>query len=112
MLQYNQHLREPARDLRKDQTPAEELLWARLRRRQVAGVQFYRQKPLLTFIVDFYCHAAKLVVELDGWHHAEVEQFAYDDERTIQLNGLGIKVMRSTSILLTFRVCPFSIITS
>ena len=57
-------------------------------------MQFYRQKPLLNFIVDFYCHAAKLVVELDGWHHAEVEQFAYDDERTIQLNGLGIKVMR------------------
>lgn len=94
MLDYNPALRDAARDLRKHQTEAETVLWARLRRKQLCGVQFYRQKPLGGFIADFYCAAAKLVVELDGMHHTEGNQIAYDQERTLQLEALGLRVIR------------------
>lgn len=63
---YRKILKEPARLLRSNMTDAEQVLWHRIRRKQIQGVQFYRQKPLLAFIVDFYCPVAKLVIELDG----------------------------------------------
>lgn len=66
---YGKNLKEPARELRKNQTDAEEHLWHRLRKKQIVGVQFYRQKQLDRFIVDFYCAKAKLVVECDGSLH-------------------------------------------
>jgi len=69
MERYNQTLKENSRALRTNMTDAEQMLWLHLRRKQIQGVQFYRQKPLLTFIVDFYCPAAKLVIELDGSQH-------------------------------------------
>jgi very-short-patch-repair endonuclease len=94
MLDYNPILRDAARDLRKHQTEAENVLWAKLRRKQLGGVQFYRQKPIGGFIVDFYCAAANLVIELDGKHHAEGNQIAYDQERTMQLETFGLQVMR------------------
>lgn len=94
MLEYTQHLRDPARDLRKNQTAAEKLLWSKLRRKQLCGVQFYRQKPIAGFIVDFYCAAANLVVELDGNHYHEGNQPAYDHERTLKLEALGLQVLR------------------
>ena len=52
-------------------TDAERMLWQRLRRKQIHGLQFYRQKPLLSYIVDFYCPQAALVIELDGSQHLE-----------------------------------------
>ncbi len=94
MLDYNKNLRQPARQLRKQQTEAERLLWSHLRRGQMAGMPFYRQKPLGAFIVDFYCAAASLVVELDGSHHAEAQQAAYDHERDQHLAGMGLRVLR------------------
>ncbi|OQX03387.1 MAG: hypothetical protein BWK73_39710 [Thiothrix lacustris] len=94
MLDYNPILRDAARDLRKNQTEAENMLWAKLRRKQLCGVQFYRQKPLGGFIADFYCAAANLVIELDGKHHADGNQIAYDQERTMQLETLGLHVIR------------------
>jgi very-short-patch-repair endonuclease len=94
MLEYHQHLQNPARDLRKNQTEAEKLLWSRLRRKQLCGVQFYRQKPIAGFIVDFYCASAQLVIELDGKHHGENNQLAYDRERTLQLEALELRVIR------------------
>lgn len=57
MQLYNKNLKHPSRDLRNNMTDAEQLLWQRLRRKQILGLQFYRQKPLLNFIVDFYCSA-------------------------------------------------------
>lgn len=75
-------------------TDAEQLLWHRLRRKQIQGVQFYRQKPLLSFVVDFYCPAAKLVVELDGGQHFEAEHQAKDQGRDAALAGLGLRVLR------------------
>ena len=82
MLPYSRMLKPLARELRKSQTGAEELLWYRLRRKQILGVQFNRQKPIAGYIVDFYSLAAKLVIELDGSQHFEPDAMAYDFERT------------------------------
>ena len=71
MENYNQHLKHNARKLRSNMTDAEQLLWQQLRRKQILGLPFYRQKPLLDYIVDFYCPKARLVVELDGGQHFE-----------------------------------------
>ena len=69
MQPYNKNLKQPSRDLRNNMTDAEQLLWQRLRRKQILGLQFYRQKPILNFIVDFYCFPAMLVIECDGGQH-------------------------------------------
>ena len=81
-----------ARELRKEQTPAEQKLWARLRRKQLHGLRFRRQHPIGPFIVDFCCVAHKLVVEIDGHSHAE--QIEYDEARTARLEEQGYKVVR------------------
>lgn len=65
MQPYKSTLKLFARNLRNNMTDAEQLLWSKLRRKQILGVQFYRQKPLANYIVDFYCAAANLVIELD-----------------------------------------------
>lgn len=94
MRAYNKHLKQPARTLRKNQTDAEEHLWQRIRRKQIEGLQFYRQKPLFNFIVDFYCPRAGLVVECDGSQHHTSEGLAADAERDNILFHAGIKVLR------------------
>jgi very-short-patch-repair endonuclease len=62
MLKYNPNLKQSARRLRKEMTPSERKLWARLRTRQLMDTQFYRQKPIGNYIVDFYAPKSKLVV--------------------------------------------------
>jgi len=57
MQPYNKNLKQPSRDLRSNMTDVEQWLWQRLRCKQILGLQFYRQKPILNFIVDFYCSA-------------------------------------------------------
>ena len=94
MEPYNPKLKDHSRTLRTNMTDAEQLLWHRVRRKQIQGVQFYRQKPLLSFIVDFYCPAAKLAIELDGSQHFEVEHQAKDQARDAALAGLGLHVLR------------------
>ena len=83
-----------AASLRASTTKAEKLLWSKLRNKQLKGKKFRRQHPLSMYILDFYCHECKLVVELDGNFHNEIEQKKYDEERTKFLNELGIKVLR------------------
>ena len=94
MEPYRKTLKEPARSLRTRMTDAEQALWHRVRRKQMQNLQFYRQKPLLSFIVDFYCPAAKLVVELDGSQHFETGHQAKDRARDVALAGLGLQVLR------------------
>lgn len=94
MKRYNPKLKDNSRALRTNMTDAEQALWHRVRRKQIRGVQFYRQKPLLSFIVDFYCPAAKLVIELDGSQHFETEHQAKDQGRDAALAGLGLYVLR------------------
>ncbi|MDP2267049.1 MAG: DUF559 domain-containing protein [Thiobacillus sp.] len=94
MERYNPKLKENARALRASMTDAEQALWYRVRRKQIHGVPFYRQKPLLAFIVDFYCPAAKLVVELDGSQHFEAGYRIKDQGRDTALADLGLRVLR------------------
>ncbi len=83
-----------ARELRRASTPAERKLWSALRSKQLCGLKFRRQHPLPPYIVDFYCHEKRLVVELDGGHHNEVARTAYDLERTAWLQAQGLRVIR------------------
>jgi very-short-patch-repair endonuclease len=71
MLKYNPKLKANARQLRQNLTDSELSLWRRLRSKQLAGVQFYRQKAIGNHIVDFYAPKAKLVIEIDGSQHLE-----------------------------------------
>ena len=83
-----------ARRRRKEQTDAENLLWHLLRDRRFCGFKFRRQYPIGGYILDFYCHAAKLAIELDGGGHSTDEQRIYDAERTKVLKGAGLRVLR------------------
>ena len=86
------HRLQRARELRTDLTATEQLLWSRLRRRQVAGCKFRRQQVLGPYIVDFACLEEKLVIELDGGQHAA--QRSYDQRRTRWLEQVGFRVLR------------------
>lgn len=94
MKPYNKNLKLPSRDLRKNMTDAEQVLWQSIRRKQILGLQFYRQKPLLNFIVDFYCPKANLVIECDGGQHYTEDGLAADKSRDHALNELGLMVLR------------------
>src|SRR5919106_7041752 len=96
MLRYNSQLKDRARSLRSNLTDAERCLWARLRRKQILGVQFYRQKPIGNYIADFYAPAARLIVEVDGSQHFDPPQAEYDRRRTAYLKRLGLRVLRYT----------------
>ncbi|MGZ8945646.1 MAG: endonuclease domain-containing protein [Methylococcaceae bacterium] len=98
MKQYNNHLKQNSRTLRSNMTDAEELLWSRLRRKQLLNAQFYRQKPLANFIVDFYCAKANLVIELDGSQHYSEEGKIADQQRDAILNNMGILVLRFNNL--------------
>jgi len=82
--------REHARELRQGGTDAEHKLWQRLRAGQLNGLKFRRQHPVPPYIVDFYCNAMKLVVELDGSQHND----EVDRTRTRFLESQGLKVLR------------------
>ena len=94
MKPYNKNLKQVSRDLRNNMTDAEKLLWSRLRNKQILGLQFYRQKPILNYIVDFYCPAVNLVIECDGSQHYTDEGLEADRVRDEALTQLGLKVLR------------------
>ena len=94
MLRYNKKLKPLARQLRNNMTQSEKLLWSHLRRKQLLGVQFYRQKPLDNYIVDFYGPAANLIIEVDGSQHLQNELLVKDNIRTSRLTELGLRVIR------------------
>ena len=85
-------IRQRARELRTHMTASEILLWENLRNRQLGEFKFRRQHPLGQFVVDFYCPACRLVIEIDGEIH--LEQGDYDLIRTEQLKALGCQVVR------------------
>jgi very-short-patch-repair endonuclease len=94
MLPYNKNLKQPSRQLRENMTDAERHLWVKIRRKQLKGYQFYRQKPIGDYIVDFFCPRAKLVIEVDGGQHYSGEGSEYDSIRDEYLRSLGLRVMR------------------
>lgn len=75
-------------------TETEKLLWPRLRGKKILGLQFYRQKSILNFIVDFYCPAANLVIECDGGQHYTIEGLEADHIRNAVLAELERRVLR------------------
>ncbi len=83
---------ERARHMRAEPTQAEASLWEKLRKRQLGGLKFRRQHVIYAFIVDFYCPAAKLVIEIDGSVHAK--QKKYDKAREAYLAAMGYKTIR------------------
>lgn len=91
-LPYNPKLVQRAQELRRNPTPAEAKLWSYLK---TLDVRFLRQRPIGNFIVDFYCPAAKLVIEVDGGSYNGAQ--GYDLERTRVLESHGLNVVRFTN---------------
>jgi len=85
---------EKAKELRKNMTDAEKQLWDRINRNQL-GVRFKAQHPIYKFVVDFYCHKYKLVIEIDGEIHNFQKQ--EDEGREEELKRLGLKIIRFTN---------------
>jgi len=83
---------EKARDLRKNQTDAERVMWQQLRNRRLLNLKFRRQLPIGDYIVDFVSMSLKFIVELDGGQH--MDNILYDNQRTRFLNSLGFEVVR------------------
>ena len=94
MLPYNPNVKHKARQLRKNMTNSERALWSRLRGKQLLGVQFYRQKPIGNYIVDFFAAKMKLVVEVDGSQHMETNHAKKDKRRDEYLTSVGLTVLR------------------
>lgn len=106
MLKINKRLENPiyygakanilakAHDLRMNMTNQEKILWQKLRNKNILGFKFRRQHAISQFIADFYCHEAKLVIEVDGGYHQNSEQREYDANRTSELENMEIKVLR------------------
>jgi very-short-patch-repair endonuclease len=94
MLRYRKNLKPIARKLRKDMTESENVLWDRLRRKQLLGVQFCRQRPIGNYIADFIAPKAKLVIEVDGSQHMSGPVLIKDRERDEYLGKQGILVLR------------------
>lgn len=86
-----------ARKFRKNSTPAERFLWGHLRGRQFFDFKFTRQHPIANCIVDFYCHEKRLIIEVDGSIHDEIEVKEKDQIRQEYLEGLGYNVLRLTN---------------
>ncbi|MFZ5921131.1 MAG: homocysteine S-methyltransferase family protein [Chloroflexota bacterium] len=89
-----EELKTRIRELRQNATDPEKLMWSILRNRAIHDAKFRRQHLIASYILDFYCHKAKLAIELDGSQHLEEEQANYDEERTKLLEEQGIKVIR------------------
>ena len=91
-LGWGSSLRDRARELRGNPTEAEKIVWRHLRYKQLGGHRFRRQHPIGKYIVDFFCFEKGLVIEVDGGHHSEQEE--YDQVRTMWLESCGYRVLR------------------
>ena len=92
IIPYNPELKTLAKQLRRNMTLSEVLLWNELRKKQMLGYDFDRQRPIDNFIVDFYCKELSLVIEIDGDSH--IYRNHYDDERQKTLEKLGVHFLR------------------
>ena len=93
-LRNDPTLKQRRRELRRNQTDAEKALWAHLRNKQFYGLKFFRQYSIGPYILDFYCPAVRLGVELDGGQHSLCENEEYDAARSEYLKAQGIEVTR------------------
>ena len=95
-MEQSKRLKPTAQMLRKNATKEENLIWYKFLR--LYKPQFRRQYVIGDYIVDFYCHKAKLVVELDGSQHCEPENMEYDQVRTAYLKSQGLHVLRVSNL--------------
>jgi very-short-patch-repair endonuclease len=95
IVPYDPRLTQRARESRKNSTESEAKLWQVIRKRKIKGFKFLRQKPVHTFILDFYCSQLLLGIEVDGSSHKDKRK--YDDQRDLILKGFGITVLRFTN---------------
>ncbi|MBP0018737.1 MAG: endonuclease domain-containing protein [Cyanobacteria bacterium SBLK] len=94
IIPYNPKLKARARELRKNMTKGERKLWQHLKGKQMRGYDFDRQRPIDQFIVDFYCKALMLAIEIDGSSHNSEEAQERDRDRQYRLESLGIRFLR------------------
>ncbi|RNC84346.1 MAG: endonuclease domain-containing protein [Balneola sp.] len=92
IIPYKKGLVKKARHLRKNSTPGEIELWVGLKGKQILGFDFDRQKPIHTYIVDFFCKELRLAIEIDGDSHSF--KIEYDNKREQVLNDLGVNILR------------------
>jgi len=98
MLKYNPKLKNHSQRLRREMTDAERKIWSKIRRKQINELQFFRQKPIGKYIVDFYCPKARLIIEIDGGQHYLGQNIIADQKRVDQLSKLGFRVVRFTNL--------------
>lgn len=94
IIPYNPKLKELARKLRNDMTEGEKKLWKCLRGKKMLGFDFHRQKPLLNYIIDFFCCELMLAIEIDGLSHDNQMRYENDLKRQRALEALGIAFLR------------------
>jgi very-short-patch-repair endonuclease len=91
-------LRDHAKRLRRGMTDAERIVWYELRAHRLYGAGFRRQAPIGPYVVDFVCHAARLIIEVDGGQHFEPGHVAYDARRSAYLAARGHRVLRFSNL--------------
>lgn len=96
IIPYNPDLKELAKELRRNMTLSEVLLWNELKQKRIMGYDFDRQRPIGNYIVDFYCKELSLAIEIDGDTH--IYRYDYDEERQRSLEKLGVKFLRFEDI--------------
>jgi very-short-patch-repair endonuclease len=94
---YHKYLKSYAVKLRNDMTPAEKMLWSKIKCKKIFELQFCRQFPVGKYILDFYCKPLKIAIEVDGPYHFTAQGLAYDANRDGVLNSYGIFVLRFTN---------------
>lgn len=96
IIPYNPELKDLARKLRNSSTLSEILLWKKLKGKHFHGFDFHRQKPLLNYIVDFYCYELNLIIEIDGNYHNHDDVYKYDIKRQTELENYNLNFLRFT----------------
>src|ERR1700744_2923766 len=96
IIPYDKYLKELAKKLRNESTLGEALFWNELKNKQMYGYDFHRQKPLLKYIADFYCHDLDLIIEIDGQYHNHREVYELDLQREKELEAYDLTIIRFT----------------
>lgn len=102
IIPYNPKLKQLARKLRNHSTKSEVLFWNYLKKKQVKGFDFHRQKPIANYIVDFYCSELKLAIEIDGESHIGNEE--KDNVRQKEIEKYGVTFLRFDEIYIYYNL--------
>lgn len=94
IIPYNSNLKDIAKQLRQNATLSEVILWKHLHQKKMLGYDFDRQKPILNYIVDFYCKDLKLVIEIDGNSHHHEDAYKADVIRQTEIEQYGVEFLR------------------